>query len=231
MRFVLVPAALALVLGGGPGPAEARGDIALTLANGRVTLVAHNATPRQILEEWARRGHTRIVNVERVAGGPDTLLLTNEPESKALAILLQTVSGYIAAPRRVPMANASIYDRILIMPRSSGAPAAAFRPMPMAPPPGQEPAIFEVPPDPSELANEEPGVAPAPPVFQGDPNGAPQPTPPNPSPNNGVSPYVPPPDPNAEPAPPPALPGPGQQTAPQPGVLPVPTPAPQQQPR
>jgi hypothetical protein len=216
-----------------PG-AEARGDVSMTLANGRVTLIARNATPRQILEEWARRGQIRIVNAERLAGGPDTIVLTNEPESNALAIVLQSAAGYIAAPRRVPMANASMYDRILIMPSSVASPAPAYRaaaPQPMMP---QEPTVFEVPPDPSALANDDGSGAPAPAagaVFQqGDPNGvqpgmAPPPT------QNALTPYLPPPDPNAEPAPPPTVPQPSQQTTTLPGVLPVPPPSQQQQPR
>src|SRR5206468_492872 len=133
----------------------------------------HDATPRQILDAWARLGHTRIVNVERVGGGPDTLVLTNEPEAKALAVLLRSVAGYIAAPRRVPMANASQYDRILIMPTSYATPAPAYRAA--APQPGQPPAMFEVPPDPTALANDD---NPAPAPFQpGDANPVPGPVP------------------------------------------------------
>jgi hypothetical protein len=199
-------------------PAEA-GDVSLTVADGKVTIVAHNATPRQILEAWARQGHTRIINVERVSGAPDTVLLTNEPEAKALAILLRSVAGYIAAPRRVPMAKASQYDRILIMPTSYAAPPPAYRAA--APQPMQQPAIFEVPPDPTALANDDNGAAP--PVFQPvDPNGAPAPPPGTPV-LNPLTPYLPPPDSGADQnQAPPVQPAPGQLTTPTPGVLPVP---------
>jgi hypothetical protein len=48
----------------------ASADVQLTMQNGRVTLVAKDATVRQILAEWARVGHTKIVNLEAVPGGP-----------------------------------------------------------------------------------------------------------------------------------------------------------------
>ena len=35
-------------------------DVQLTMQNGRVSLVARDATVRQILAEWARVGHTKI---------------------------------------------------------------------------------------------------------------------------------------------------------------------------
>ena len=54
---------------------------------------------RQILTEWARVGQTRIVNVERIPGGPVTLQLTDVPESEALDLLLRSVTGYMAAQR------------------------------------------------------------------------------------------------------------------------------------
>lgn len=224
-RFLAAAALGALVAGASPAAA---GDVSLTVADGRVTIVARNATPRQILEAWARQGHTRIVNVERVSGGPTTLIITNEPESKALATLLRTVAGYIAAPRRAAMANASQYDRILILPTSYAAPATTYRAQaPVALP---QPAIVDLPPDPTALANDD-GAAP-PPVFQGpDPNTAPQP--PANLPTQGVlQPYNPPPEQNGDqPTVPPVLPSAGQQTTGAPGVLPVPQPQPQQQPR
>jgi hypothetical protein len=211
-------------------PPAAAGDISLTVANGRISIVARDATPRQILEAWARQGHTRIVNVERVSGGPDTLVLTNEPEAKALAVLLRSVAGYIAAPRRVPMANASQYDRILIMPTSYATPAPTYRAA--APQPTQPPAIFEQPPDPTALANDDnPGPAP---MFQpadanNGPAGVPQPATP---PVNPLTPYAPPAETTGDqPQAPPVQPAAGQLTTPTPGVLPVPPQTPQQQPR
>lgn len=227
-RFVAVAALSALVVGAAPALA---GDVSLTVGGGRVTIVARNATPRQILEAWSRQGHTRIVNAERVSGGPTTLIITNEPESRALAIVLRSVAGYIAAPRSVAAANASQYDRILIMPTSYAAPPPAYRAAGSPPPMMPQPTIVDVPPDPTALANDD-GTAP---VFGGDQNGIQPPTAPASAPTQGaVLPYNPPPDMNGdEQAAPPTLPSPGQQTAPAPGVLPIPQPAQQspQQPR
>ena len=62
----------------------ASADVQLTMQDGRVSLVAKDATVRQILAEWARVGQTKIVNMERVPGGPMTLELTNVPEAQAL---------------------------------------------------------------------------------------------------------------------------------------------------
>src|SRR5947208_2417527 len=94
----------------------ARAEVHLTIQNGRVTLIAKDATLRQILTEWARVGQTRIVNGERVPGGALTLQLTDVPELQALDILLRSLSGYVAAPRAAAVANASQFDRILIIP-------------------------------------------------------------------------------------------------------------------
>ena len=81
--------------------------------------MATNATVRQILAEWARIGQTKIVNVERIPGAPLTLQFTNVPESEVLDILLRSVTGYLAAPRPVAVANLSQYDRILVLPTAA----------------------------------------------------------------------------------------------------------------
>src|SRR3954462_1637628 len=119
-----------------PGYAGVR----VSIANGMVTLSATDATVRQILDEWARVGQARIVNVERLSGPPISLELTNVPEAQALDTLLRTVSGYLAAPRAVAVPNASMYDRVFVLPASSGtpsraaaAPASAVTPAPFAP--------------------------------------------------------------------------------------------------
>lgn len=91
-------------------------DVQLTLQNGRVSLVAKDATVRQILTEWARIGQTKIVNLERIPGGPVSLVLQNVSESQALDVLLRTVAGYLAAPRPTSVANLSVFDRIVVMP-------------------------------------------------------------------------------------------------------------------
>src|SRR5262249_13121233 len=100
--------------------------VRVTMQDGRVSVVAKDATVRQILTEWARVGQTKIVNIERVPGGPITLELTNVPEAQALEILLRSLSGYITAPRPADAVNLSQFDRIIIMPTLAAArPAVA----------------------------------------------------------------------------------------------------------
>src|SRR5437899_13101051 len=88
-------------------------DVQLQLHDGRVSIVAKDATVRHILTEWARVGQTKIVNVERVPGGPVTLELTNVTETQALEVLLRSLTGYITAPRTVGVANLSSFVRII----------------------------------------------------------------------------------------------------------------------
>ena len=99
----------------------ASADVHLTMQNGRVSIVAKDATLRQILTEWARVGQTKIVNVERIPGGPMSLELHDVTEGQALEVLLRPISGYITAPRPVEAANLSRFDRIIVMPTLAGA--------------------------------------------------------------------------------------------------------------
>jgi hypothetical protein len=122
----------------------ASAEVQLTMQNGRVSLVAKDATVRQILTEWARVGQTKIVNMERVPGGPITLELSNVTEAQALDVLLRALSGYITAPRPVDVANLSHFDRIIIMPTLAAARSATLS----APPPVfQQTAQFTPPAD------------------------------------------------------------------------------------
>jgi hypothetical protein len=110
------------------------GELRLSIANGRVTLVAQDVTVKQILDEWSRVGQTQIVGAERLISTPVTLELTDVAEGRALESLLRSASGYIAKPR-TGTPGASAYDRILIMPASkapavSAAPAPFQRPQP-----------------------------------------------------------------------------------------------------
>jgi hypothetical protein len=112
-------AAAALVLLATASTALAQ--VQLSIRDGRVTLVAKDATVRQILAEWARVGQTRIINGERMPGGPITMQLTDVPEEQALDLLLRSVSGYVAAPRPAVVGTLSRYDRILVMPTAAAA--------------------------------------------------------------------------------------------------------------
>src|SRR5688500_11880096 len=110
----------------------ASAQVQLSLRDGRVTVVATNATVRQILAEWARVGQTKIVNAERIPGGALTLQLTNVSEQEALDILLRSVTGYMAAPRPVPDPSLSRYDRIMVLPTAATArPPVSAAPAPV----------------------------------------------------------------------------------------------------
>jgi len=149
------------------------GELVLSFKNGAVTLKATEVSLRQILNEWARLGQTRIVGLEKLTGAPVTLELIDVPEKQALEILLRSVAGYVAAPRAMASAGLSRFDRLAVLPTSiaSAAPiGAAPRPAAFAPTP---PTPF---PDPIQLANEEPDASEGPtpagiPVFN--PNGEP----------------------------------------------------------
>lgn len=160
-------AALAL---GFAGPAAA-GELKLTMQDGRVTIIADNVPLRQILQEWARVGQTKIVNADKLTGPAITMQLVNAPERDALDILLRSASGYIAAPRPVPVANAAYYDRVTILATSRApAPTASN----MAPPP-----TFQRPPQPID-DNDEPINVVMPPQMNAPVNGQFPGMPPNP---------------------------------------------------
>jgi hypothetical protein len=125
MNAVIVGLAISLL-----AASSAFAEVHVTMQDGRVTIVARDATIREILREWARVGQTRIVNVERVPGGPETLELRNLTEIQALDVLLRSLSGYIAVPRAVRAANLSSIDRIIILPTLA---AAAPAPAPVRP--------------------------------------------------------------------------------------------------
>jgi len=136
---LLAGAAAALFLTASAASAEVK----VSMQDGRVTIVAKDATLRQIMTEWARVGQTKIVNVERIPGGPMTLELTNMPEQQALDLLLRSVSGYMTAPRAVAVSNLSQFDRVVVMPTSAaprpamaaGQPTPTFSQPQFTPPP------------------------------------------------------------------------------------------------
>lgn len=205
-------------------PASA--DVKLTMGNGRVTLVAKDATLRQILTEWARVGQTKIINLERIPGGPVSMELTNMPEAEALDVLLRSVAGYLAAPRPVDMANLSHFDRIVVMPTSAAPrPTVASQTQRQPPPPPAFVQPAAPPPAPPEDGEEDRPVAIAPPgMANGGPVFNPQQQPQIVTPgSNGAQPAAPaanPPStpfPRAAPAGGVAVPGmivPSQQPAP-----------------
>lgn len=122
-------------------PASA--DVQLSIRDGRVSIVAKDATVRQILTEWARVGRTNIVNVERIPGGPITLELKDVPEAEALDILLRTLSGYMAAPRMAQRPDVSQFETVVVMPTTAppSTRTASVSPSPFTPPPSGFPQV------------------------------------------------------------------------------------------
>jgi hypothetical protein len=110
-------------------PARA-GEVKLSFSNGLVRVVATDASPREILAEWARLGQVRVTNLDRLVDTPVTLQLTDVSEARALETILRGTAGYIAAPRLGSISTASRYDRILLMP---GVAPAATAPSPQPP--------------------------------------------------------------------------------------------------
>jgi len=105
--------ALALLVGL-PGAARA-GEVRVAFKDGRVDVVARDATLREILVEWERAGGTRIVNRDRVPGTRLNLELKGVPEDQALATLLRPIAGYMASRRLGPDGGASAFSRVVLM--------------------------------------------------------------------------------------------------------------------
>jgi hypothetical protein len=93
----------------------ATADVRVVIGDGRVVVVAEEATVAEILAEWARVGQTRFVNLDRIASGRVTLDLdVSEPE--ALEVLLKDAAGYVATQRTQLEAALSLFARVVIMP-------------------------------------------------------------------------------------------------------------------
>jgi hypothetical protein len=161
------------------GTASAQ-QVTLTLRDGRATLTTQNASVRQILAEWERLGHVRIVGADRLAASqPLTLSLVDVPERQALDIILRGVPGFMAVDRAQPVADASRYDRLVLLartttpvPAQTAASAAGPAPsQPYAQTMDQTPQPVNADADPFDDANAEPPM-PVAPVMSPYPSGA-----------------------------------------------------------
>lgn len=217
-------------------PATLSADtVQLTVRDGRLSLVATNATPSQIFDAWSRIGGILIVNADRMPAVRISVTLENVSEEQALDTLLRPVSGYLARRRTMLDPTRSIFDRIVILAtpavaRDTTAPSAGSTLLPQAPrtndaPPAtviqQGPGVMRlIGPDGRPVADDQDDAPPAPaqPYGGGDAPDARR---------------LPPPRIITSAAPPAA---PAQPTTPapvgssQPG-MPVPTPPPQTPPR
>ena len=132
MRSRFIVAALVGLLGASSASAQV---LSLEFHDGRVRLTAENVPVSRILDEWARLGGTKIVNGERVPGAPVTLQLTDVPERQALDTVLRGAAGYMVLARGTVTPGASSFDKILVLPTTSRAPAAAAPAQPAPTPP------------------------------------------------------------------------------------------------
>jgi hypothetical protein len=96
---------------------HADGPVQMSIHDGRVWLVAREATVSEILAEWARVGRTTITNADRVPGGRLTLDLAGVPERQALDLLLRAASGFVATTRTAVLDSSaqSEFERIVIV--------------------------------------------------------------------------------------------------------------------
>src|SRR2546423_11779679 len=60
----------------------ARADIHLSVRDGRVVLVATNATIADIMAEWAKVGHTTIINADKIPRDVVTLELRTSASAR-----------------------------------------------------------------------------------------------------------------------------------------------------
>ena len=117
------------------------GEVKITIRDGRVTLMATNATVREILTEWSRVGGTAIVNADRLPGAPITIQLQDVSETQALESLLRSSNGYILASREAPSASASSVERIFVYPIAPKELPSTSSTVPVPRPMGQGPGF------------------------------------------------------------------------------------------
>lgn len=103
---------------------------------GRVTLVANNVTLREILAEWARRGGTTIMNLDKLAGAPIEypIRFENAPEMEVMQALLRGVAGKAYVPRVVGSAGASRLAIVHLTPTSNASGSVVASPNVALPP-------------------------------------------------------------------------------------------------
>lgn len=131
-------------------------NLSLEFNNGLVTLAAREVSLVQILERWAEVGGATIINGIGASNAPITVQFVDVPQREALDILLREMNGYVLTARKATSREASLFDRILILPKSaapqrgavprlsterqdSGANSTASAPYQAPPPPGSDP--------------------------------------------------------------------------------------------
>lgn len=186
LRAVLLVAACSAVF---VSPAAAQDAVRVAFANGRVTITADNATVSDILREWARVGGSSFINADKISATERlTLRLENEPELRAIDVLLRPFAGYAVIQRPSGSTAISAVGRVVIMPAARPAeyPVASAMPAPSAAPafndfnnarmaamaqqprPDDDGAVKQVVPPPAQVV---PGNSGAAPIGQANPLG------------------------------------------------------------
>lgn len=117
MSLTRVVIAVAVLLASvAPAMAQGARKLDISFEGGMVTLVAENVTLREILAEWARKGGSRIVNAERLAGSPVYLTeFKGQPEADVLRALLREAPGYGVSMRDAPATGTSTVGTVMIL--------------------------------------------------------------------------------------------------------------------
>jgi hypothetical protein len=80
-----------------------------------VTIVAKSVPLRSIVQEWARLGDVRLINLRNVPMLPVTVELREMPEAAALKVLLRSLPGYFLQQRGQASAGSSAFDKLVVM--------------------------------------------------------------------------------------------------------------------
>lgn len=175
-------------------PAQSERRLELSFQDGTVTLIAANVSVREILDEWVRKGGSKIINGDRLPGTPVTLQFEQAPERLVMDSLLRSAAGYVLGPRLEGYAGASQFGVISILPTTTSVAGPTYG-VPPAPPVRTNPDS-EIPPVTPPIGTLDPRR----PVNQpanADPNANPNANQPNPQyrpagvPGAGVVPIVP----------------------------------------
>ena len=123
MRLALIAAVVAVAFmpqAQSSAQAPAAPKVQITFEQGGlVSLVANDATVREILVEWSRQGGSTFVNGERLSGSPLTLEFSHQPEKDVIASILRQAAGYLIGPRRAGTVGASTVEVVYILPTSN----------------------------------------------------------------------------------------------------------------
>lgn len=124
LSIALITSAMATTVSAQSGPPTR--TLEINFSEGRVTLVASGVTLPEILAEWQRKGGSKIVNGERLMGGPLTYEFRNVSETAVMASLLRSAAGVIVAPRRPGgPTGASQIEQVIVLPTSRPTTASA----------------------------------------------------------------------------------------------------------